>query len=75
MFGGDGLWHSLVLRRRVAELETSVDSLSRTDELMKQQIDGLKHGDPQVLEEEARSHGMIKSGEKVYVVRPKPKKE
>ena len=74
MFGGDGLWHSLFLRQRVSGMEARIDSLSRTGELMQKRIQGLEKSDEQTLEEEARSHGMIKPGEKVYILKPKSEK-
>jgi len=68
LFGGDGIWSSLFLNRRVAQLETRIDSLESINRQMQRLIEGLKARDPAILEEEARSHGMIKPGEKVYIM-------
>lgn len=70
MFGGDGLLTSITLGRRVAQLEARVDSLAKRNELLNEKLIGLKSGDLNTLEEEARSHGMIKPGEKVYLLQP-----
>ena len=70
LFGGDGIWSSLVTSRKIAKLEARIDSLENLNRLMSERIEGLKKLDPQVLEEEARGHGLIKPGEKVYVMQP-----
>ncbi len=70
LFGGDGLWSSLILSGRVTQLEARIDSLESINRQMQRRIEGLKARDPEILEEEARSHGMIKPGEKVYIMHP-----
>ncbi len=75
LFGGDGLWSSLVMSRRVAELEARIDSLENINLRMRERVEGLMKRDPAILEEEARSHGMIKPGEKVYVMHPEKDKK
>ncbi len=74
LFGGDGLWHSFVLKRQIDVMETKIDSLETVNAQMKQRIEGLRSRDPDVIEEEARSQGMIKPGEKVYLMRHKSEK-
>ena len=75
LFGGDGIWSSLLMSRRVTRLEARIDSLENLNRRMSERIEGLKKLDPQVLEEEARSHGLIKPGEKVYVMQPEEKRK
>ena len=70
LFSGNGMWRSMRLRSRVTELEARVDSLSRVNNLMREKLKGLQAGDAAAIEEEARSHGMVKPGEKVYLMRP-----
>ena len=70
-FGGNGLWNTLVLQNRVAKLEAKVDSLADVNRKMREHIEALSSEDLRVIEEEARSHGMIKPGEKVYLLRSK----
>jgi len=72
LFSGNGLYHSARLSRMVAALEDRIDSLESVNAQMAERIDGLQKGDLKVIEEEARSHGMIKQGEKVYMLRSKP---
>jgi cell division protein FtsB len=38
---------------------------------MRKHIEALSNEDLRVIEEEARSHGMVKPGEKVYLLRSK----
>ncbi len=71
LFGGDGLWNTIALSRRVAKLEVKVDSLVSINEKMAERIEGLTKDDLRVIEEEAREHGLIKPGEKVYLMRSK----
>ena len=73
LFGGDGLWHSFFLKRQIDALEVKIDSLETVNAQMKQRIEGLRNRDPDIIEEEARSQGMIKPGEKVYLMRHKSK--
>lgn len=70
-FGGNSLWNTLVLQNRVTKLETKVDSLEEVNRKMREHIKALSSEDLRVIEEEARSHGMIKPGEKVYLLRSK----
>ena len=74
LFGGDGLWHSFVLKRQIDVMEVKIDSLETVNAQMKQRIEGLRSRDPEIIEEEARSQGMIKPGEKVYLMRHKSEK-
>jgi len=73
MFGANGLWNTLMLKSHVAKLEAKVDSLEDVNRRMDKHIEALSSEDLRVIEEEARSHGMIKPGEKVYLLRPKDK--
>ena len=73
MFGENGLWNTLMLKNRVAKLEAKVDSLEDVNQRMGKHIEALSKEDLRVIEEEARSHGMIKPGEKVYLLRSKDK--
>ena len=72
MFGNNGLWNTLMLKSVVAKLEAKVDSLEDVNRRMGEHIEALSREDLRVIEEEARSHGMIKPGEKVYLLRSKP---
>jgi len=74
LFSGDGLWHSFVLKRQIIVMEAKIDSLETVNAQMKQRIKGLRSRDPDIIEEEARSQGMIKPGEKVYLMRHKSEK-
>lgn len=69
LFGGDGIWGTFVLKSKVSQLQTQVDSLKAVNEQMKRKLEGLKKNDPEILEEEARSHGMVKPGEKIYLLK------
>jgi len=60
-----------MLKSRVAKLEAKVDSLEDVNLRMGKHIEALSSEDLRVIEEEARSHGMIKPGEKVYLLRSK----
>ena len=71
MFGDNGLWNTLMLKSRVAKLEAKVDSLEDVNRRMDEHIKALSSEDLRIIEEEARSHGMIKPGEKVYLLRSK----
>ena len=75
LFAGSGLLRTVVLKHRVVELEARLDSLQRMNDLMKKKLDGFKKGDPLILEEEARSHGLVKPGEKVYQLKPKSERK
>lgn len=75
LFGGNGLWRSLTLARRIRDLEARVDSLARVNEQMKQRLQKLTEGDLRTLEEEARSHGLVKPGERVYLLRSESDKK
>ena len=72
LFSSDGVWRTMVMKRRVAEKTAVVDSLAQMNRLMRGRIAALKAGDPRAVEEEARAHGMVKEGEKVYLLKEKP---
>ena len=69
LFGGNGLWNTFTLDKRVASLEAKVDSLENMNQKMAVRIEGLTKENLNVIEEEARDHGLIKPGEKVYLMR------
>ena len=75
MFGGDGLWQTLIIRNRVAELEATIDSMEAVNAQMQMRIDGLTSGDKGIIEEEARSQGFVKPGEKIYLMQPEGEKK
>lgn len=68
LFGGDGIWQSLRMNVEVNELQSRVDSLKELNDVIYRRVDGLKKGDEEILEEEARRYNMIKPGEKVFVL-------
>ena len=73
-FSADGVWRTLVMRRSVENKAARVDSLAQMNRLIRGRISALKAGDPKAIEEEARAHGMIKPGEKVFIFEEKPDK-
>jgi len=75
LFSSDGVWRTMVMKRRVAEKAAVVDSLAQMNRLMRGRIAALKAGDPRAIEEEARAHGMVKQGEKVYLLKEKPEEK
>jgi len=75
LFGGKGLWETGVLRHRVSDLEAGIDSLQRVNELMRKKLEALKSLSPQAIEEEARGLGMVKPGEKVYLLKPESQRK
>ena len=70
IFGDDGIYQSSALEGDVIVMEARIDSLTQYITLVRQRIDALQRGDLQILEEEARNLGMIKPGEKVYIIFP-----
>jgi len=75
LFAGNGIYGTLALKRRLMQIETRIDSLQQMNNLMKKKLDGFKKGDPLILEEEARSHGLVKPGEKVYLLKPESERK
>lgn len=75
LFSSDGVWRTMVMKRRIAEKAAVVDSLAQMNRLMRGRIAALKAGDPRAVEEEARAHGMVKEGEKVYLLKEKPEEK
>ena len=74
LFVGNGYWHTLENKRKVKALELRIEEQRRLNEQMRERIKGLKSGDPMILEQEARDHGFIRKGEKVYIIGPEPEK-
>lgn len=75
LFGGDSLWQTLMIKNRLVTLEAKIDSLETVNAQMEKQIEGLQNGDITTIEEEARSQGFLKPGEKVYLMRPEAEKK
>lgn len=75
LFYGDGLWYTFKFKKQVVEMEVRTDSLKELNTKMRARIEKLKVGDSFAIEEEARSHGMVMKGEKVYVEEKKGKKK
>jgi len=74
-FSPAGVWRTMVVKRAVADKAAEVDSLARMNRLMHGRIDALKRGDKRAVEEEARAHGMVKKGERVYLMKEKKEGE
>lgn len=58
------------LDRTERQLRTEVDNLRRENALLKRTVEDYR-GNPAVIEQEARRLGLIKEGEKVFVVPPR----
>lgn len=70
-FDSGGVWRTLVKKKQVEREAVFVDSLANVNRQMRARIEALKANDPKAIEEEARSHGMVKEGEKVYIFKEK----
>lgn len=70
IFSGNGIKHSIELRRHTIALEARNDSLARLNDWRKERISKLKSGDKLTLEDEARRRNMHYPGEKVYLINP-----
>ncbi len=71
LFGGDGYWRTMMRKRGVERLEARIDTVATLNKQMRARMNALKAGDKAALEEEARARGMIRPGEKVYVLEEK----
>ncbi len=71
LFGGDGYWRTMMRKRGVERLEAKIDTIATVNKAMRARMNALKVGDKAALEEEARARGMVKRGEKVYVMEEK----
>ncbi len=73
LFGEDGFWRTMVRKRAALRLEARVDTVATVNKQMRARMMALKAGDKGALEEEARARGMVKPGEKVYILEEKKK--
>lgn len=71
LFGEDGYWRTMMRKRGVERLEAKIDTVATVNKAMRARMNALKAGDKAALEEEARARGMVKRGEKVYVMEEK----
>lgn len=71
LFGEDGYWKTMLRQRDLAKLEARIDTIATVNKQMRARMTALKNGDKIALEEEARAKGMIKKGEKVYILEEK----
>jgi cell division protein FtsB len=71
LFGEDGFWRTILRKRGVQRLEAKIDTVATVNKAMRTRMNALKAGDKYALEEEARARGMVKQGEKVYVMEEK----
>ncbi len=68
VFGDDGIVQSLVLRERITKSQAICDSLSLHNKDLQLQITALQNNEESAIEREARKLGMIKNGEKLYLI-------
>lgn len=73
LFGKDGYWQTMIRKRDNERLEARIDTLAAVNKQMRARMNALKAGNKDALEEEARARGMIKPGEKVYILEEKKK--
>ena len=74
MYGGNGLYDSLEMKRQVNVLKKRNDSLLLVNKARRLKLDKLSAGDPFTLEKEARKSNMIFPSEKVFIIRPEKNK-
>ncbi len=70
LYAGNGLVHSLKLKRQISILEAQNDSLRAINEWRRQRLKLLKKDDSRIIEEEARRHNMKYPGEKIFLINP-----
>jgi len=69
-FGDNGIYHSMALKRQVAAGQAHLDSIQARNDELRERVKRLKENNPVALEEEARLMGMVKQGERVYILQP-----
>ena len=70
LVGDSGLLAMLAANRQYAELETRIEALRQENEALREEARRLRD-DPTRIEEVARGElGLIRPGEKVFIVRP-----
>jgi len=75
LYGGNGLIDSFAMKRQVYLLKKQNDSLLFVNEAKRLKLQNLANGDAFTLEVEARKNNMIFPEEKVFIIRPEPKKQ
>jgi len=71
LFRDMGVVDSWRLRKTERQLRSEVEKLRQENALLKRAVEDLR-GNPAVIEQEARRLGLIKKGENVIVVPPRP---
>ncbi|HIE04912.1 MAG TPA: septum formation initiator family protein [Candidatus Latescibacteria bacterium] len=73
IFGEHGLWRMWKLKRKERELRREVAEIEARRRVLEEERKRLKEGDPELIEKLARErYGMVKPGEKVYIILPPP---
>ncbi|MBM3328504.1 MAG: hypothetical protein FJY67_03390 [Calditrichaeota bacterium] len=72
LFGREGLWKTMVLKRQVLDLERRNDSLAQENRLNLERAIRIRAGDSLAIETEARRYGLVKPGEKTYRLEERP---
>jgi len=74
IFSPDGVWRTMLLKRKIEAKGAVVDSLAQMNRLMRGRIAALKAGEPAAIEEEARARGLHYKGEKIFIFEQTPSK-
>ncbi|HID10386.1 MAG TPA: septum formation initiator family protein [Candidatus Latescibacteria bacterium] len=73
VFGEHGLWRIWKLKRRARALKEEVVRIEAKRRALEEEKKKLEEGDPEYIEKLARErYGMVKPGERVYIVLPPP---
>jgi cell division protein FtsB len=68
-FSDRGFYDNYVYRKKLNELQTTIDSLKRVNDSLAVEIELLKTSNDKIEKVAREKYGMIKPGEKVYRIR------